>query len=186
LFTQNDLVNGKVTHHIVLDAQINRTGDVWHVALPDLDSELLYGYRIKGPTANGHAKTAGQAFDEVFEVLSSFQGLHRGVFHCFSGDFAQAQRAISLGLHLGIGGVVTFKNGGIDQWLREVPLEHLVLETDAPYLAPVPHRGKRNEPEFLTLVVAKLAALYEVSEQEIGRVTTANAQSLFKWSDEIA
>ena len=81
---------------------------------------------------------------------------------------------------------MTFKNGGIDQWLREVPLEHLVLETDAPYLAPVPHRGKRNEPEFLTLVVAKLAALYEVSEQEIGRVTTANAQSLFKWSDEIA
>ena len=127
-----------------------------------------------------------QAFDEVFEVLSSFKGLHRGVFHCFSGDFSQAQRAISLGLHLGIGGVVTFKNGGIDQWLREVPLQHLLLETDAPYLAPVPHRGKRNEPEFLTLVVAKLAALYGVSEQEIGRVTTANAQSLFKWSDEIA
>jgi TatD DNase family protein len=125
-----------------------------------------------------------QAFDEVFDVLTSFDGLHRGVFHCFSGDFSQAQRAISLGLHLGIGGVVTFKNGQIDQWINQIPLEHLVLETDAPYLAPAPHRGKRNEPEFLTLVVTKLAALYGVSEQEIGQVTTANAKNLFNWSDE--
>ena len=125
-----------------------------------------------------------QAFDEVFDVLTSFDGLHRGVFHCFTGDFSQAQRAISLGLYLGIGGVVTFKNGQIDQWINQIPLEHVLLETDAPYLAPVPHRGKRNEPEFLTLVVAKLAALYGVSEQEIGQVTSANAKTLFNWSDE--
>ena len=117
-------------------------------------------------------------------MLSSFDGLHRGVFHCFSGDFSQAQRAISLGLYLGIGGVVTFKNGQIDKWINQIPLEHLVLETDAPYLAPAPHRGKRNEPEFLTLVVTKLAALYGVSELEIGQVTTANAKNLFNWSDE--
>ena len=125
-----------------------------------------------------------QAFDEVFDVLTSFDGLHRGVFHCFTGDFSQAQRAISLGLYLGIGGVVTFKNGQIDQWINQIPLEHVLLETDAPYLAPAPHRGKRNEPEFLTLVVAKLAALYGVSEQKIGQVTSANAKTLFNWSDE--
>jgi len=100
-------------------------------------------------------------------------------FHCFTGDFEQAQRAISLGMKLGIGGVATFKNGKIDQFLHEIDVQHIVLETDSPYLAPAPHRGKRNESSYTLLVAQKLAEIYNCSIEEIANVTTQNAKTIF-------
>lgn len=120
------------------------------------------------------------AFEEVFEVLEQHRGSDlRGIFHCFTGTEKDAQRAIDLNLSLGIGGVVTFKNGKIDQFLAEIPLEHLVLETDAPYLAPVPYRGKRNESAYLPLIVERMASLYGISASEIAAKTTSNAKRIF-------
>jgi len=120
------------------------------------------------------------AFDETFEVLESEKASDLfGIFHCFTGDLAQAERAIALGLKLGIGGVATFKNGKIDQFLHEIDLKHIVLETDAPYLAPVPHRGKRNESSYTLLVAQKLAEIYKLPVAEIARITTENSTAIF-------
>jgi TatD DNase family protein len=120
------------------------------------------------------------AFDEVFEVLESEKATDLfGIFHCFTGDFDQAQKAISLGMKLGIGGVATFKNGKIDQFLQEIDLQHIVLETDSPYLAPVPHRGKRNESSYTLLVAQKLAEIYTLSVAEIAAITTENSKQIF-------
>jgi len=120
------------------------------------------------------------AFDEIFEVLESERSHDLfGIFHCFTGTKAHAEKAISLGMKLGIGGVVTFKNGGLDQFLHEIDLKHIVLETDSPYLAPVPYRGKRNESSYLTHVIAKLSEIYGLPEAEIGRVTTENSKAVF-------
>jgi TatD DNase family protein len=120
------------------------------------------------------------AFDEVFEVLESEKSNDLfGIFHCFTGDFDQAKRAIDLNMKLGIGGVATFKNGKIDQFLKEINLKHIVLETDSPYLAPVPHRGKRNESSYTKLVAEKLAQIYQVSLEEIARITTENSKNVF-------
>ncbi len=120
------------------------------------------------------------AFDEVFEVLELEKSPELfGIFHCFSGDLEQAKKAISYGLKLGIGGVVTFKNGKIDQFIEQIGLQHIVLETDSPYLAPAPHRGKRNESAYTILVAEKLATLYQVPVEEIARITTENARAVF-------
>lgn len=120
------------------------------------------------------------AFDEVFELLESEQSEDLfGIFHCFTGDFEQAQRAINLNMKLGIGGVATFKNGKIDQFLKEIDLQHIVLETDSPYLAPVPYRGKRNESSYTLLVAEKLAQIYELPVAEIARITTENSKAVF-------
>jgi TatD DNase family protein len=120
------------------------------------------------------------AFDEVFEVLESERAADLfGIFHCFTGDFNQAKRAIDLNMKLGIGGVATFKNGKIDQFLKDIDLKHIVLETDSPYLAPVPFRGKRNESSYTKLVAEKLATIYEVSIEEIARITTENSKNVF-------
>jgi len=120
------------------------------------------------------------AFDEVFEVLESEKSVDLfGIFHCFTGDFSQAERAISLGMKLGIGGVATFKNGKIDQFLNEIDLKHIVLETDSPYLAPVPYRGKRNESSFTKLVAEKLSQIYQLPLEEIARITTENSKDVF-------
>ena len=122
-----------------------------------------------------------EAFEEVFEVLESEKGDELfGIFHCFSGTEAQAHRAIGYGLHLGIGGVVTFKNGNIDKFLRNIDLQHIVLETDSPYLAPVPYRGKRNESAYIVQVAEKLSDIYELPVDEIKRITTENATKIFK------
>ena len=122
-----------------------------------------------------------EAFDEVFEVLESEKGDDLfGIFHCFSGTEVQAHRAIGYGLHLGIGGVVTFKNGNIDKFLRNIDLQHIVLETDSPYLAPVPYRGKRNESAYIVQVADKLSDIYELPVDEIKRITTENATKIFK------
>ena len=120
------------------------------------------------------------AFDEVFEVLELEKSPELfGIFHCFSGDLGQAQRAISYGLKLGIGGVATFKNGKIDQFLDQISLDHIVLETDSPYLAPVPYRGKRNESSYTLLVAQKLAEIYQLPLDEIARITTENSKAVF-------
>ena len=122
-----------------------------------------------------------EAFEETFEVLEKEKSDDLfGIFHCFTGNKEQALQAISFGLKLGIGGVVTFKNGKIDTFLNEIPLKHLVLETDAPYLAPVPFRGKRNESSYLIYIVKKLAEIYNISENEIIKRTTNNALEIFK------
>ena len=120
------------------------------------------------------------AFEETFEVLESEKATDLfGIFHCFTGDLEQAQRAISLGMKLGIGGVATFKNGKIDQFLNEIELQHIVLETDSPYLAPLPHRGKRNESSYITLVAQKLSEIYNLPIEEIARITTQNSKAIF-------
>ncbi len=120
------------------------------------------------------------AFDEVFEVLESESSEELfGIFHCFTGDFQQAKRAINLGMKLGIGGVSTFKNGKIDQFLKEIEIENIVLETDSPYLAPVPFRGKRNESSYTMLVAQKLAEIYGLAVEEIAAITTENSKEVF-------
>lgn len=120
------------------------------------------------------------AFDEIFEVLEQEKSddLY-GIFHCFTGNHIQAEKAISYGLKLGIGGVVTFKNGKIDQFLNQIDIKHIVLETDSPYLAPVPYRGKRNESEYIVLIAQKLAEIYGYSMEEIATITTQNSIDIF-------
>ncbi|RFN59538.1 TatD family hydrolase [Marixanthomonas ophiurae] len=120
------------------------------------------------------------AFDEVFEVLESEKGDGLfGIFHCFTGTKEQAEQALSYNMKLGIGGVVTFKNGKIDQFLNQIDLKHIVLETDSPYLSPTPYRGKRNESSYLKLICKKVAQLYTISEEEVARVTTQNSKEVF-------
>ena len=121
-----------------------------------------------------------EAFDEIFEILESEKSEDLfGIFHCFSGTHKQALQAISYNMKLGIGGVVTFKNGKIDQFINQIDLKHIVLETDSPYLAPIPFRGKRNESSYIVNVVDKLAALYGVSSEEIAIQTTENSKAVF-------
>src|SRR5690606_18957403 len=121
-----------------------------------------------------------ESFDEVFDVLERKKHPKlRGIFHCFSGTLEQARHAIYLNFLLGIGGVLTFKNGKIDQFLNEISLDRIVLETDSPYLAPMPFRGKRNESSYLDLIVGKLVNVYGTDYSEIDRITTENAQKLF-------
>lgn len=121
------------------------------------------------------------AFDEIFEVLETEKDDDLfGIFHCFTGTKVQAEQAISYNMKLGIGGVATFKNGKIDQFLNEIDIKHIVLETDAPYLAPTPFRGKRNESAYVTNVVDKLVDIYGLSFEEIAKITTQNSKDVFR------
>jgi TatD DNase family protein len=121
-----------------------------------------------------------EAFDEIFEILEEEKSPELfGIFHCFSGTYEQALQAISYNMKLGIGGVVTFKNGKIDQFLNQIDLQHIVLETDSPYLAPIPYRGKRNESSYIVNVAAKIAQIYGLSENEISTITTENSKAIF-------
>ncbi len=120
------------------------------------------------------------AFDEVFEVLETEKGKDLfGIFHCFTGTETQAKQAISYNMKLGIGGVVTFKNGKIDTFLNKFDLKHIVLETDSPYLSPTPYRGKRNESSYLQLVCKKVAEIYGISEEQVAKITTENSKDVF-------
>ncbi|WP_300569841.1 TatD family hydrolase [Flavobacterium sp.] len=122
-----------------------------------------------------------EAFDEIFEVLELEKSDDLfGIFHCFSGTYEQALQAISYNMKLGIGGVVTFKNGKVDQFIHQIDIKHIVLETDSPYLAPAPHRGKRNESSYVTLVAQKLSEIYNLPVDEIARITTENALEVFQ------
>lgn len=121
-----------------------------------------------------------EAFDEIFEIL---EDLHDdklfGVFHCFTGNLEQAKRAINLGFKLGIGGVVTFKKAGLDLVVKELNLQDIVLETDSPYLAPTPFRGKENESSYLHYIAQKVADLHEISIAELAQITTQNSKEVF-------
>jgi TatD DNase family protein len=120
------------------------------------------------------------SFHEVFSVLDEFAGQKlRGVLHAFSGNADDAARAVRMGFKLGIGGVVTFKNSGLDKVLENVGPENLILETDSPYLAPVPHRGKRNESSYICIINKKIADIYGMNEEEMAGITYANSVSLF-------
>ena len=120
------------------------------------------------------------AFNEVLEILEQEKSAELwGIFHCFTGDFNQAKQAISCGMKLGIGGVATFKNGKIDQFLNEIDLKHIVLETDAPYLAPVPYRGKRNESSYIKVIAEKLSEIYQLPIEDIAAITTQNSKDVF-------
>ncbi|WP_156309351.1 TatD family hydrolase [Sphingobacterium endophyticum] len=122
-----------------------------------------------------------EAFNEVFEVLEEMADDRLfGIFHCFTGTLEQAHRAIKLGFKLGIGGVVTFKKAGLDAVVKEISLEHIVLETDAPYLAPVPFRGKENESSYLVYVAQKVADLHEIGIDKVAEITTNNSKQIFK------
>lgn len=120
------------------------------------------------------------AFDEIFEILESEKGEDlRGIFHCFTGTIEQAQHAIGLNFYLGIGGVVTFKKAGLDKVVEQIDLKHMVLETDSPYLAPSPNRGKRNESAYLVHIAQKIADLHGVSIHEVAEITTENSKKIF-------
>jgi len=121
-----------------------------------------------------------ESFPEVFSVLDEFerQGL-KGVFHAFSGNIKDAEKAIGMGFKLGIGGIVTFKNSGLDKIVKETGPENLILETDSPYLAPAPHRGKRNESSYICIINKKLAEIFGMSEEEVASITFANSTGLF-------
>ena len=121
-----------------------------------------------------------EAFDEVFQILEEEKSEDLfGIFHCFTGTYEQALKAISYNMKLGIGGVVTYKNGKIDQFLNQIDLKHIVLETDSPYLAPIPYRGKRNESSYVVAVLDKLAQIYSLTANEIASITTANSKAVF-------
>ncbi|MRG47696.1 YchF/TatD family DNA exonuclease [Chitinophaga sp. SYP-B3965] len=125
-----------------------------------------------------HSREATRACIDVVKELHN--GSLTGVFHCFSGTKEEAQEIIDLGFYLGIGGVVTFKKAGLDVLLADIDLQHVVLETDAPYLAPVPYRGKRNESAYIPLIAQKLADIKNLKIEEVAAITTGNAQKLFK------
>ncbi|MDN5202921.1 TatD family hydrolase [Fulvivirgaceae bacterium BMA10] len=121
-----------------------------------------------------------ESFDVTISLVEDLyeKGL-TGVFHCFGGSVEDAKRVIALGFYIGIGGVATFKNGGLDKVLPEINLDHVILETDSPYLAPVPHRGKRNEPSYVPLVARRIAELKNIDVDEVAEKTTLNAEKLF-------
>lgn len=117
---------------------------------------------------------------DLLEIIEEEQdGRLTGVWHCFTGTVDEGKRALDLGMYLGVGGVSTFKNAGLDKVIKKLPLERLILETDSPYLAPVPYRGKRNEPSYIRLIAKKLAEITENSLEDIANITTGNAFKLF-------
>jgi TatD DNase family protein len=121
------------------------------------------------------------AFDEVFEILTlQKEDKLRGIFHCFTGNLNQANTAIELGFYLGIGGVVTYKKAGLDKVIEDINLQHIVLETDAPYLAPAPFRGKPNESSYLIHTAQKIADIKNISLEELAKITTANSVKIFR------
>jgi TatD DNase family protein len=121
------------------------------------------------------------SFDEIFAILEKHNSKElTGVFHCFTGNLAQAEKIIEMGFMLGIGGVITFKNSGLDKVVDELNLKHIVLETDAPYLAPVPYRGKRNESAYIRIIADRIAKIKNMTLEKVTEITSANARSLFK------
>jgi TatD DNase family protein len=127
-----------------------------------------------------------ESIDETIELLRPINNDKlNGVFHCFTGTVQQAEEIIGMGFKLGIGGVATFKNGGLEEVLETVPLESILLETDSPYLAPVPYRGKRNEPAYVVRPAEKIAEVKNISLEEVASVTTANSLTLFNQSIDV-
>jgi TatD DNase family protein len=140
------------------------------------DTQMQWALELNRPIVI-HTRNAMQ--ETINRVKPFAQKGLKGIFHCFSGSAESAKQIIDLGFLLGIGGVITYKNAGLPEVLETVGLEHLVLETDAPYLTPVPFRGKRNESSYLSYIIAKLAEVKAVTELEVALITTANAEQLF-------
>ncbi len=148
--------------------------------LPQQQEAFVYQIRLAKQYGLPIVIHSRESFDEIFEILEQEKGEDLyGIFHCFTGTLEQARQAIDYNMKLGIGGVVTFKNGKIDQFLHKIDLRYIVLETDAPYLAPAPYRGKRNESAYLKHVVDKLSNIYDKEVVEIAEITTRNAQEIF-------
>jgi len=146
------------------------------IQIEAFEEQINWGKEFKLPVII-HSR---ESLDLNIDIISNQQdGSLKGIFHCFGGDYDQAMRIYSLGFKIGIGGVLTFKKSGLDELLRRLPLEMIVLETDAPYLAPVPHRGKRNEPSYLLLVAEKAAGSLNIPIEELANATTRNAQEVF-------
>jgi TatD DNase family protein len=121
------------------------------------------------------------SYRETMDIIKSVKSEKlKGIFHCFSGTKEEAEEVTSIGFKIGIGGVASFKNSGLDKILPDISLEHIVLETDSPYLAPVPHRGKRNEPSYIPIIAQRIADLKKIPMEEVAKVTTWNAQQLFR------
>ncbi len=140
--------------------------------------EQLHWAKDLGLAVSIHTRNA---FPEMFKVLDHEQdGRLAGAMHCFNGTFDEARTALSYGFHIGLGGVITYKNCGVKEFLADIPLECIVLETDDPYLPPVPYRGKRNEPAYIVKTAEKVAEIYGVTTEEICKTTTNNAKRLFK------
>lgn len=142
-----------------------------------LKIQIMFAQKFKLPIII-HCRNS---FRETIELIKSVKNdTLEGIFHCFSGTKEEADEVISLGFKLGIGGVVTFKNGGLDKILPDINLEHIVLETDSPYLAPIPYRGKRNEPSYIPIIAQKIAEIKNCPIEEVQKTTTQNALALFK------
>lgn len=158
---------------------MDRYWELEHIAQQEaaLKQQLRWAHELDLPVAL-HTRNANEEVMAIIRELN-LPGL-RGVFHCFSGTVEQAKSMIDLGFYLGIGGVVTYKNGGIDKVMQKIALDHIVLETDGPYLSPVPHRGKRNLPGYIVHVAEKLAEIKGISKEEVGDITSANARKLFR------
>jgi len=138
-----------------------------------IDWALEYNYSIVIHCRN--------AFDEIFTILRSYKKLPKGIFHCFSGNVEQAQKILDLkNFKLGIGGVLTFKNSGLDKVIETISIDDIVLETDSPYLAPMPYRGKRNESSYIPLIAKKIAEVKNISIEEVENLTTNNAHFIFE------
>lgn len=174
--TEQKLRSGK--YIAVGECGLDKYWDLEHLPqqIDALTFQLRLAHELNLPIAL-HTRNATTETIDLIESLS-LKGL-RGVFHCFGGTTEEAERIINLGFYLGIGGVLTFKNSGLDQIVKNIDISHLVLETDGPYLAPAPHRGKRNDPAYLLLVAQKLAAIKNKSVDEIAELTSANARKLF-------
>ena len=141
-------------------------------------SEQLHWAKELGLPVSIHTRNA---FHDMFKVLDHEQdGRLAGVMHCFNGTYDEAKTALSYGLHFGLGGVITYKNCGVKEFLAEIPMDRIVLETDDPYLPPVPYRGQRNEPAFIVKTAEKVAEIYGMTTEEICKITTENAIKLFK------
>ena len=124
------------------------------------------------------------SLDETIHIVEALQdGNLTGIFHCFNGTIEQANRIKEIGFFMGIGGVVTFKNAGVDKVVKDISLEHLVLETDAPYLTPTPFRKHRNEPSYIPVIAQKIADLHEITIEEVAEVTTSNARKIFSLNE---
>ncbi len=124
------------------------------------------------------------SFDETYSLIKEHLLPElTGVFHCFTGNLEQARKITEMDFMLGIGGVVTFKNSGLDKVVEEIDLKHIILETDSPFLAPVPFRGKRNESAFIQLIAKKIAEIKNITSEEVAEITTHNANTLFKFKD---
>jgi TatD DNase family protein len=139
-----------------------------------LEEQLIWASELKLPVIIHNR----DAFDVMFSIVQRYPMLN-GVFHAFSGSIEQVLKALDTNYFIGIGGVVTFKNSGLDKVVHDIPLDRIVLETDAPYLTPTPHRGKRNEPSYLKIIAAKIAEVKNISIEEVAKVTTQNAKRLF-------